>query len=80
LYRGYGPDDFTQRDLASQIQPAGCRLQTLAQDDPQAAYSALTKGICSRWTHCQRTVPNISGLFEPLENAIKDQLIPPLVG
>jgi len=35
---------------------------------------------CSRWTHFQRTVPDVSELFEPLENAIRDQLIPVLVG
>ena len=50
------------------------------QDDPQAAYSAFTKGLCSRWAHFQRTVPDMSELFEPLENAIRDQLIPALVG
>ena len=31
-------------------------------------------------THFQRTVPDASELFEPLENAIGDQLIPALVG
>ena len=54
-------------------------LSKYAQDDPQAAYSAFTKGLCSRWTHFQRTVPDMSELFEPLENAIKDQLLPALV-
>ena len=28
----------------------------------------------------QRTVPDVSELFEPLENTIRDQLIPALVG
>jgi len=61
----------------------GKRLQSLskyAQDDPQAAYSAFTKGLSSRWTHFQRTVLDASELFEPLENAIRDQFIPALVG
>jgi len=40
-----------------------------AQDDPQAAYSAFTKGLCSRWILFQRTVPDTSDMFEPLENA-----------
>jgi len=35
---------------------------------------------CSRWTHFQRTVPDVSELFVPLENSIRDQLIPALVG
>jgi len=55
-------------------------LSKYAQDDPQAAYSASTKGLSSRWTHFQRTVPDTSELFGPLENAIRDQLIPALVG
>jgi len=54
-------------------------LSKYAQDDPQAAYSVVTKGLCSRWAHFQRTVPDMSELFESLENAIRDQLIPALV-
>jgi len=55
-------------------------LSKYAQDDPQAAYSAFTKGLSSRWIHFQRTVPNASEIFEPLENAIRDQLITALIG
>jgi len=55
-------------------------LSKYAQDDPQAAYSAFTKGLRSRWTNLQRTVPDMSELFKPLENAIRDQLIPALIG
>jgi len=47
-------------------------LSKYAQDDPQAAYSAFTKGICSRWTNFQRTVPDMSDIFEPLENPVSD--------
>jgi len=54
-------------------------LSKYTQDDPQAAYSAFTKGLSSRWTHFQRTEPDMSELFEALENAIRDQLIPTLV-
>ena len=55
-------------------------LSKYTQDDPQAAYSAFTKGLCSRCTHFQTTVPDMSELFEPLENVIRDQLILALVG
>jgi len=51
-----------------------------AQDDPQAVYSAFTKGMCSRWTLFKGSVPDMSELFEPIENAIREQLIPALVG
>jgi len=55
-------------------------LSNYAQDDPQAAYLAFTKGLCSTWTHFQRTVLDTSDLFEPLENTIRDQLILALIG
>jgi len=55
-------------------------LLKYAQDDPKDAYSVFTKGLCSRWTHFQKTVPHMSEVFEPLENAIRDQLILALVG
>ena len=55
-------------------------LSKYSQDDHQAAYSAFTKRLYSRWTHFQKTVPGASELFEPLEHAIRDQLIPALGG
>jgi len=55
-------------------------LSNYTQDDPQAAYSAFKKGFSSRWTLFQRTVPDMIELCEPLENAIRDQLIPAHVG
>ena len=41
--------------------------------------SIAIKVCISKWTHFQITVPDASELFEPLENAIRDQLIPALV-
>ena len=75
--------DQGERLLGSVIGTESSREQYTknnAQDDPQAAYSAFTKGLSSRWTHFQGTVPDASELFEPLENVIRDQLIPALVG
>ena len=43
-------------------------------------YSSFTKAICHRWTYVQRTIPGIEQLFCPLEEAIRDKLIPALVG
>ena len=36
--------------------------------------------MCMRWSYLQRTIPNIRHYFEPLEDAIKDKLIPSIVG
>ena len=55
-------------------------LARLAEDEPQAVYSCYTKAISHRWSYVQRTIPGISQLFEPLENVIKEKLIPALVG
>ena len=55
-------------------------MAKIAQDEPQAAYSCFTKAISHRWTYVQRTIPDIEHLFEPLEFAIRDKLIPALVG
>ena len=55
-------------------------LSKLAKDEPQAVYSCYTKAISHRWTYVQRTIPDISHLFRPLEASIRDKLIPALVG
>jgi len=57
-------------------------LSKHAQVDPQAAYSAFTikdyapDGPISK----EQCTPDLSELFEPLENAIRDQLILALIG
>ena len=55
-------------------------LSTLAVEEPQIALSAYTKGICHRWTFIQRTLDGISPLFQPLEDCIRQKLIPSIVG
>ena len=52
----------------------------IAADEPQAALSAYTKSICHRWVFVQRTIKDIGHLFQPLEDCIRDKLIPALVG
>ena len=56
------------------------QLAQLAEEEPQLAYAAYTKGLCHRWKYVQRTVPDISPLFAPLETAISQHLIPALTG
>ena len=55
-------------------------LVKIAKEEPQAALSAFNVGMSQRWTFVQRTVQGISALFQPLEDAIRDQLIPTLCG
>ena len=78
-----GTESFREQYIKNKVESWVKDLQSLskhAQDDPQAAYSAFTKGVSSRWTLFQRTVLDASELFEPPENVIRDQLIPALVG
>ena len=55
-------------------------ITAIANDEPQAALSAYTKSVCHRWVFIQRTIPNIKHLFIPLEECIRQHLIPAVVG
>ena len=55
-------------------------LSELAKEEPQAALSAFNVGMSQRWSFVQRTVKGIASLFQPLEDAICDHLIPALIG
>ena len=56
------------------------KLSTIAKSEPQVSYSAMVFGIQHRWKFVQRTISNISELLLPLENEIRHNLIPALVG
>ena len=55
-------------------------VSKFAKDEPQLAYTAYTKALGMRWCFLQRTVPNVSNFFEPLEGAIRHYLIPAIIG
>ena len=46
------------------------QLANVAQTQPHAAYCAYTHGLSSRWSFLSRTIPDISDLLQPLEEAI----------
>ena len=54
-------------------------LSDIAKTEPHAAYSAYTHGVQHRWNFLLRTVPDISPLLHPLENAIRYDFLPSLV-
>ena len=56
------------------------QLSAIAKDEPQIALSAFTKALCMRWCFVQRTISNISHLFQPLEECIRETFIPAIVG
>ena len=55
-------------------------LASIAKEEPQSALSAYNSGLSQRWTFIQRTVQGIANLFIPLEEAIREQFIPALIG
>ena len=44
------------------------------------AYYAYIHGLANKWTYFLQTIPNISDLLQPLEDAIFHHFIPALVG
>jgi len=63
-----GTESFREQYIKNKVESWVKDLQSISkysQDDPQAAYTAFTKRLSSRWTHFQRTVPDASELFEP---------------
>ena len=55
-------------------------ISKIALSEPHAAYYGFVNSISRRWQYTLRTVPNISSLLQPLENAIETVFIPALVG
>ena len=47
---------------------------------PHAAYAAFTHGLSSKWVYFARTIPDISDLLKPLENAIRTCFLTSLTG
>ena len=56
------------------------KLASIARTQPHAAYSAFTHGLASKWTYFLRTIPEISDILQPLEEAINLHFIPGLIG
>ncbi|XP_076042251.1 uncharacterized protein LOC143026133 [Oratosquilla oratoria] len=51
-------------------------LANFAKTEPQAAYAAFIYGVKHKWNYILRTVPNITDLLRPLEETIRNELIP----
>ena len=56
------------------------QLSDIAKEEPQLALCAFTKALCMRWCFLQRTIANISHLFQPLEDVLREKFIPAIVG
>jgi hypothetical protein len=55
-------------------------LSSIAEDQPQAAYIALSKSLQSEWSFLQRVTPDCGQLFQPIELSLSSIFIPALFG
>ena len=70
---------FVQKKIEQWVQDVE-QLSTIAKNEPQLALTAFTKALCMRWSFMQRTISDISHLFQPLENVIREQFLPAVIG
>ena len=78
-----GSSKFKESYVAGKVQKWTqdiVELTKIAKDEPQAVYSCFTKAIAHRWSYVQHTIPGIDRLFIPLEEVIREKLIPAIVG
>ena len=55
-------------------------LSLIAKARPHAAYCAFVHGVSGLWTFFLRTIPDISSLLQPFEDAIGLNFIPSITG
>ena len=78
-----GTESFTESYVKGKVQEwveEVTRLSRIATSQPHAAYAALTHGLLSKWLYLLRTVPDVSNLFHPVEEAIRHSFLPALTG
>ena len=78
-----GCDDFKTEFIKKKVEKwTGdvIEIANIAKEEPQAALSAYNTGLSQRWTFVQRTMKGIAPLFMPIEDAIRETLIPALIG
>ena len=56
------------------------RLSNIATTQPHGAYAGIRHSLVGKWTFLARTIDGIAPLFQPLEEAIRQQFIPALLG
>ena len=75
-----GSTEFVENFLEKKVSDWEKEIQLLAKfavTQPQASFAALTHGIISRWAYSLRVIsPSAAELLQPLEDAIRQRLIP----
>ena len=66
-----GTRSFVESYVSKKVEKWKCEIEKLseiAKSQPHAAYTALTKGLCSRWNFLLRAVPNTADRLQPHNN------------
>ena len=61
--------EFVQEKVKAWVEEIE-KLTLIARVEPHAAYSAFTHGFKHKFNYILRTIPDISDLLQPLDNAI----------
>ena len=72
-------DEYVKRKVSHWVKDVE-DLAEIAVEEPQVAYCGFVKALAHRWTFVQRTIADTTHLFQPLEDAIREKLIPSLIG
>ncbi len=78
-----GSREYTKRYVGDKVKMWTQEMLLLAEiatSQPHATYAAFVHGLSSCWTYLSRTIPEVSDLFQPLEDAIHQVFIPSLTG
>ena len=78
-----GSQEFIKDYVRSKVRVWSSLVSTLneiAKSQPNAAFSALTHGLQSKWTYLSRVIPNIGDELSPLDDVLRSKLHPALTG
>ena len=78
-----GSKSFTEEFVREKVKTWKTELDTLSQfakTEPHAAFSAFIHGLKGQWTYLLRTVEGMTPLLQPLEDTIRQSLLPALTG
>ena len=78
-----GSTSFVENFVQMKIESWVGEIQSLAEiaaTQPHAAYAAYTHYTMNKWNFLMRTIPGITDLLQPLEDAITTKLLPALTG
>ena len=78
-----GTNAFTQDYVRTKVAEWESELEKLtkiASSQPHMAYCSLTQSMKSRWSYLLRTTTNIAALLQPIEDILRQKLIPAITG